>query len=289
LLDAAKVAEMLGRPLLLTGEPGTGKTQFAYYLAWQLELGEPLKFEAKSTTTARDLVYTFDALGLFHAAQTRAGTHDPSKYVRLNAFGLAIALANAPATVAHLLPSGVVHRAPRRSLLLIDEIDKAPRDLPNDLLNELEHLYFRISEVDNMTLLAPRQLSPFVVITSNSEKHLPEAFLRRCIYYDIPFPSDEGLKEIVANRIDGFTSGKEPLLVDVLAVFERLRRPDEGLEKKPGTAELLDWLMALLGNGAARGKSLRTQADIGRRTLNALLKTSSDQRRGAQIFQSALE
>lgn len=192
LIDAVNVALLLGQPLLLTGEPGTGKTQLAYNLAYQLGLGEPLKFETKSTSTARDLFYVYDILGRFHAVQAgqlgETTQRNSVDFLTYNALGLAIILTNPPESIKNWLPVDFVYTEPRRSVVLIDEVDKAPRDFPNDILSEVENTYFRIPELGNVKIPANPDLKPILVLTSNSEKHLPDAFLRRCIYYHILFP-----------------------------------------------------------------------------------------------------
>ena len=205
LVKAVNVALLLGQPLLLTGEPGTGKTQLAYSLAYQLGLGEPLKFETKSTSTARDLFYLYDALRRFHDAQAaqlgEKGTQkDSVDYLTYNALGKAIILTNPPETMQNYLPIDFSYTETRRSVVLIDEIDKAPRDFPNDILNEVENQYFHIPELGNVKIEATENMSPILVLSSNSEKPLPDAFLRRCIYYNIPFPDETRLTKIIEAR-----------------------------------------------------------------------------------------
>src|SRR5262249_52414736 len=160
LVDAVNVALLLGQPLLLTGEPGTGKTQLAYSLAWELGLDEPLKFETKSTSTASDLFYTYNALGHFHAAQCGEASRRALDYLTYNALGIAILRANDESSVRAYLPDDFRHGGRRRSVVLIDEIDKAPRDFPNDLLNEVEAMYFRIPELSNALIAAHPAMHP---------------------------------------------------------------------------------------------------------------------------------
>jgi MoxR-like ATPase len=243
LVDAANVALLLGQPLLLTGEPGTSKTQFAASLAWELVLGRPLTFETKSTSTARELFYSYDALKRFQDAQSGVAS-SPLPYLTYRALGIAVLRTRTPEEVATFVPAGFAHGGKRRSVVLIDEIDKAPRDFPNDILNELEQLFFRVPELGDVRIDTDPALHPVVVFTSNSEKDLPDAFLRRCIYYHIPFPDRERLAAIVARRIGGAVRGSSRLLDDALDLFYELRAPASGLRKKPATAELLGWRCA---------------------------------------------
>ena len=204
LLDAVNAAIWLGQPLLLTGEAGCGKTELANHLAWRLGLtrkagedegGRPipehaLRFDTKSETRARDLFYTIDTIERFHAAQFERDPAklDPTRFVRFHALGRAILYAAPPDDLALRLEPDKRHPGtPRRSVVLIDEIDKAPRDVPNDLLMEIEQMRFFMPEL-NRIVTAPRDMRPILVITSNSEKALPDAFLRRCVYYHMSFP-----------------------------------------------------------------------------------------------------
>lgn len=276
LVKAVNVALVLGQPLLLTGEPGTGKTQLAFSLAWELGFESPLLFETKSTSTSRELFYTYDALNHFRAVQTGAA-HDVIHFMTWNALGLAILRSREESEVRDLLPAGFIHGGKRRSVVLVDEIDKAPRDFPNDLLNEIENLYFRVPELNNLRIEASEDLPPVLVLTSNSEKNLPEAFLRRCIYYNIPFPDRKRLADIVAARLGGFVNSGNPFLDDALDLFFRLRDPASGLRKKPATAELLGWLTSMREMGAKLDEPLMLQSDLAFDSLSALVKSVEDQ------------
>lgn len=287
LINAVNVALLLNQPLLLTGEPGTGKSQLAYSLAWELGLGEPLKFRTKSTSTARDLFYTYDTLGRFHAAQTTAAPADPAHYLKLQALGLAMALSRADPTRG-LLPQNFWNEIPRRSVVLIDEVDKAPRDFPNDILNELEDNRFTIPELGNLEVAADPNLPPILVITSNSEKDLPDAFLRRCAFYNVPFPDPKGLARIVERRLGEYAGGSNQFLDDGMEIFELLRRASNGLRKPPATAEFLGWLAALRSYDPESANPLRIPG-VAMSTLGTLIKTAEDQDHATQVMNRWLE
>ncbi|MEM7129698.1 MAG: MoxR family ATPase [Chloroflexota bacterium] len=296
LVDACNVAILLGKPILLTGAPGTGKTQFAYSLAWELGLSGPFKFETKSTSTAKDLFYSFDALRRFydaHRGSNDIGGNQELKnsqthvdvtlsYLTFNALGKAILLSRSRTEdgIKDIWPSEFKDSGHQRSVVLIDEVDKAPRDFPNDILNELELLYFRIPELGNREVKANAEFPPIVICTSNSEKDLPDAFLRRCLYYHIPFPERERLTQIISNRI-GIHIREDNSFAKALDFFYRLRNPSLGLRKPPSTAELLDWLMALQGLSNDEANPLN-EPKIVLRTLCNLVKNQEDQRRAKE-------
>lgn len=286
LVDAVNTALLLNRPLLLTGEPGTGKTQLAYSVAWQLASrgalhiasGEVERFETKSTSLARDLFYTFDTLGRFQAANT-SGSTENADYLTYGALGRALLEALRPEEVRAYLPKSYDHRGPKRSIVLIDEIDKAPRDFPNDLLNEIDQMYFRLPELGNVTIggpgTFPDELKPLVFITSNSERTLPDPFLRRCIYYNIPFPDETRLNDILLARLShlGAKSGG-PLLEGALKFFLRLR----GVTKRRiSPAELIQWMTFMLSRGARPDRPLAEARDHALAGLSALTKDPTDQ------------
>jgi MoxR-like ATPase len=302
LIDAVNVALLLGKPLLLTGKPGTGKTQLAYHLAYQLGL-QTLKFETKSTSQSRDLFYIYDALGRFHAAQAaqlEKGKKSDEKtsvdYITYNALGLAIIFSNELEKIKRFLPrdfdekvkdglgKDFVFSKPQRCVVLIDEIDKAPSDFPNDILNEVENLYFRIPELDNIKIGATKEMSPILILTSNSEKSLPEPFLRRCIYYDIPFPYPGRLTEIVEARLGSYA--KSEFVKDALKLFIQLRN---SLDKKPSTAELLDWIIALRRRYEDTDNPVASYPDSALNTLSALVKKSKDQEIAQQTLNALVK
>jgi MoxR-like ATPase len=277
LIEAINTAILLGQPLLLTGEPGCGKTEVGNFVAWKLGLSEALRFDIKSTTTARDLFYIPDTIARFHAAHESGGSVDPLRFLKFQALGLAILYANEPSTVRSFLPT-VLHPGRRRSVVLIDEIDKAPLDVPNDLLMEIENMQFYVPEISK-TIVADKDMRPIVIITSNSERVLPGPFLRRCIYYDLPFPSPDELKRIAEARISDLPRDFD-LIGEALAVFSYARGLE--LQKKPGTAELLSFILALRSRGYRSAKDLRAD-DNGWKTVakQTLLKNGEDQ---AQAF-----
>nr|VFJ56795.1 MAG: AAA domain (dynein-related subfamily) [Candidatus Kentron sp. FM]VFJ57096.1 MAG: AAA domain (dynein-related subfamily) [Candidatus Kentron sp. FM]VFK11465.1 MAG: AAA domain (dynein-related subfamily) [Candidatus Kentron sp. FM] len=235
-LEAAiNTAIAIGEPLLITGEPGTGKTQTAYYTAYKLGIEPVIHFQVKSESTARDLLYHFDTVRYFHDAhpgppagnRPAAGqTLDKNEYVEKRALWLAFVRAR---------EAGVP------PVVLIDEIDKAPRDFPNDLLHELDKMEFTVAETGE-TVTAPRNLRPIVFITSNSERRLPEPFLRRCTYHHIEF-TDELVRDAVEARKEDFR-GLSPEFIE-LAVRRFLALRDRNLRKVPATGELLVWLKVL--------------------------------------------
>lgn len=289
LADAVNVSLLLGQPLLLTGEPGTGKTQLAYSVGRELGY-KVLKFETKSTSVARDLFYTYDTLRRFHDAQLQI-KRDSKEYITYNSLGTAILRSQERNTYERWLPLTFVHGGPERSIVLIDEIDKAPRDFPNDLLNELEGMYFRIPELGmgNERIEAKAQLRPIVFITSNSEKSLPDAFLRRCIYYDIAFPDQRRLVDIVLSHMAAFRGENPRWLDDALEFFSELRQPGRGLDKKPATAELLNWISYLRNADLGVDERLRGRSDLVNSSLSTLFKSKSDLERSDSILKDWLK
>ena len=217
---AVNAAVALERPLLIKGEPGTGKTVLAYEIA--KAMNAPLiTWHIKSTTKAHNGLYEYDAVSRLRDSQLgEERVHDVRNYLKPGKLWEAFT-------------------APNRPVLLIDEIDKADIEFPNDLLQELDHMEFYVQETDE-TIRA--EVRPIVIITSNNEKELPDAFLRRCFFHYIRFPDDQTMKAIVDVHFPGI---KPRLVSEALKTFYEIR-DTPGLKKKPSTSELLDWLKLLL-------------------------------------------
>jgi len=229
---AMNTAIAVGSPLLITGEPGTGKTQAAYYAAYKLGLEPVIHFQVKSESTAKDLLYNFDTVRYFHDAHLAKEDSVLKKadYVEKQA-----------------LWKAMVSEHPR--VVLIDEIDKAPRDFPNDLLHELDQMEFSITETGQTITLNDKKQYPIVFITSNSERRLPEPFLRRCVYHNIQF-NEELLKKVLEKRQHEFAKLSDGFIELALRRFLDLRNQE--IRKKPSTGEFLVWLRVL---ALAIGKS----------------------------------
>jgi MoxR-like ATPase len=217
---AVNAAVTLRRPLLVKGEPGTGKTVLAHEIA--AAVGAPLiEWHVKSTTKAHQGLYEYDAVARLRDGQLGdERVHDISNYIKRGKLWEAFT-------------------APELPVLLIDEIDKADIEFPNDLLQELDRMEFYVYET-NETIKA--KVRPIVVITSNNEKELPDAFLRRCFFHYIRFPDTDTMNQIIEVHYPGI---KQKLVAEALRIFYDMRKVP-GLKKKPSTSELLDWLKLLM-------------------------------------------
>ncbi len=245
LRNAVNVSIALKRPLLVRGEPGTGKTLLSHSIAKGIDK-KLIVWNIKSTTKAQEGLYLYDTVQRLN--DSRFGDKDVSdirQYIKLGKLGQAFA-------------------SPEQLVLLIDEVDKADLEFPNDLLNELDEMSFYIPEIDETVTAVYR---PIVVITSNAEKELPDAFLRRCIFHYIEFPDLALMEEIVKVH---FPDIKNNLLREALKTFYMLREIDE-FRKKPSTSELIDWIQALIAGGIPHEK---VSAEIP--FIGTLLKKETD-------------
>jgi len=247
---AVNAAVTLERPLLVKGEPGTGKTELARQVAESLGL-KMIEWNIKSTTKAQQGLYEYDAVSRLRDSQLGdEKVHDVKNYIRKGKLWQAF-------------------DADEKVVLLIDEVDKADIEFPNDLLQELDKMEFHVYETGE-TIKAKHR--PIVIITSNNEKELPDAFLRRCFFHYIRFPDMETMKQIVEVHHPGI---KGDLLTMALTQFFEVRETS-GLKKKPSTSEVLDWLKLLLAEDLDPADLKRDGANALPKLHGALLKNEQD-------------
>jgi MoxR-like ATPase len=245
LMEIVNVSVALGKPLVIKGEPGTGKTLLAHSIAGALNK-KLLIWNIKSTTKAKDGLYVYDTVQRLNDARFKdKDISDIRQYIKLGKLGQAFS-------------------SDEQLVLLIDEIDKADVEFPNDLLNELDEMSFHIPELDEEVRAKHR---PVVIITSNSEKELPDAFLRRCIFHYIEFPDQEMMERIVKVH---YPDIENKLMREAIKKFYWIREV-EGLRKKPSTSELIDWIKVLALGGISIDK-ISSEIPF----LGALLKTEQD-------------
>jgi MoxR-like ATPase len=255
LVNSVNTALAVERPLLVTGEPGTGKTMLAWSVAGELGMGDVLEFHTASDNRAADALYLVDNMRRFYDAQVpdpRAA--DIGNYIQWRALGTAI-------------------RASGQRVVLIDEIDKAPRDFPNDLLDVIDQMEFDVPELGkSFRYQGPSK--PIVIITSNIERQLPLPFLRRCVFHRIEFPNDTALRKILHERLGELP---ERLVSVAIKRFLDLRAYGERLEKAPSTSELIMWTKVLKIAGVNPDKLEQYDlADLPH--LGAVIKTEADER-----------
>jgi MoxR-like ATPase len=255
-MEIVNVSVNLAKPLVIKGEPGTGKTLLAHSIAEALKK-KLLIWNIKSTTKARDGLYVYDTVQRLNDARFKdKDITDIRAYIKLGRLGQAFA-------------SDV------QVVLLIDEIDKADIEFPNDLLNELDEMSFHIAELNEEVAAIQR---PIVIITSNSEKELPDAFLRRCIFYYIEFPDEQMMERII--RVH-YPDIQEKVVRECIKKFYWIRQVD-GLRKKPSTSELLDWIKAL-AMGGVNVDRISSELPF----LGTLLKTEQDTEKLGKIASGA--
>jgi len=247
---AVNAAVTLERPLLVKGEPGTGKTELARQVS--AALGLPMiEWHIKSTTKAQQGLYEYDAVSRLRDSQLGdEKVNDVANYIKKGKLWQAF-------------------EADGRVVLLIDEIDKADIEFPNDLLQELDRMEFHVYETNQTVKAAQR---PIVIITSNNEKELPDAFLRRCFFHYIQFPDMDTMRKIVEVHHPGI---KDALLTAALTQFFEIRE-QQGLKKKPSTSEVLDWLKLLLAEDLSAEDLKRDGASALPKLHGALLKNEQD-------------
>ena len=247
---AVNAALTLERPLLIKGEPGTGKTQLAIEVAKSLQ-APLIEWHIKSTTKAHQGLYEYDAVSRLRDSQLGDDrVHDIGNYIVKGKIWDAFS-------------------SDERSILLIDEIDKADIEFPNDLLQELDRMEFFVYETQQLVKAKHR---PLIIITSNNEKELPDAFLRRCFFHYIRFPELETMEKIVDVH---FPSLKKELLSEALGLFFEVREV-AGLKKKPSTSELLDWIKLLLAEDLSAETLRENNNNILPKMHGALLKNEQD-------------
>lgn len=296
------MALALMRPLLLAGKPGTGKTDFGHWYVTnankmkaekgeETEFNNVFQFNTKSTSVYNDLFYVYDAVSHF---RDKAGDKDISEFITLTALGKAMVCAKGLKNIKEARLKKIaansqldLKEAKPKSLVIIDEIDKAPRDFPNDLLHEIEHLSFTIKETSpiiTIELNDEEKKNVIILLTSNDEKNLPDAFLRRCLFHYIEFPEPIPLKKIILNKLLGRkltieenkkVDSSEELngfegLNDKIEIFYKIFH-NNSIEKKAYTAECIQWINYLHGK-----RLLHLPLQDYQVTLSALLKKNED-------------
>ncbi len=306
---AVDVAIGLGRPLLVSGEPGGGKTELGFAIARRLGISRLYLFSTRSVSEARDLFYTYDAVRRFRDSNFPGAAGEKgvtaANYIEYQALGAAILDAQAYADVAHMVVDGeraYLHPQdprsglpeqdcrPQRAMVIIDEIDKASRDFPNDVLSEIETLQFAVPELGGSnagpgskrpqtpSFPADSVFRPIIVITSNEERQLPDAFLRRCVFHQIQFPENERLHEIIENNLKRrFLKTGLNLVLDesdraaLLSLAGRFR--NQPVDKKAGVSEIVDAAFLLASPEGTQPEALGVRLEA---AMVALAKLKND-------------
>ena len=287
LFAAINTALLLERPLLLSGEPGTGKTECAGFLARRLhqiykeqfKYPSALRFNTKSVSQFSDLFYNYDIVSHF---ADKTGLKRKEEFISFNTLGAAILATREPIPGFDLFKNyrrDVLEKnLPFSSVVQIDEIDKAPRDFPNDLLAELERppFSFRIKDHDDLKVEQDAAYPVIIIITTNNEKGLPDAFLRRCVFHHINFPAKENLMKIIKMKL----GSESPFIADAVELFLEIRKLNT--EKKPATSELIDWIKCLKEKGLLNEqlKNIKNGTSEQRQevnnTISSLAKSKAD-------------
>lgn len=316
LRTAIDMAISLGRPLLLAGKPGTGKTQFAHWYAGNQEnknvFNEVFQFNTKSTSVYNDLFYEYDAVSHF---RDKSGEKHVTDFITLTALGKAIVCVKGFKNIEDerlkkiALNSDIKENGMKEnSIVLIDEIDKAPRDFPNDLLHEIENLSFTIKEASpsiKVSLDDSEKEKIIVILSSNDEKNLPDAFLRRCLFHYIEFPNDKELAKIILKKLSPNKLNSEEIekiekmnnpedLDKIVEDLDKIKKfkgigdkigiffqifDNESIDKKPYTSECIDWLNYLYNNTLLDKSMVDCQ-----HTLSILLKKDEDFKEAKRMF-----
>lgn len=271
------MAADLQKPLIVSGKPGTGKTQLAFSYKEQNEKGynNIYKFNTKSNTVFSDLLYVYDTVSHFRNQDT---TKTVADFIALNALGKAIVLAKGinsdlfkTENWQKIISKSISEEEKKhsKSIVLIDEVDKAPRDFPNDLLNELDNFEFDIKELGTTIKIDDQDKAKLLlIITSNEEKNLPDPFLRRCLFHYIDFPNQDQMREIILSKMPNLNVDA---LNNKLYFFYSLCDDKIMLDKKPATSECIDWINWLHNNNMLD----KDPKDI-QQSLSTLLKKSTD-------------
>ena len=288
LVQAINVSLTLNRPLLVSGDPGSGKTSLGYAIARKLGIPRLYFFSVKSNSEGQSLFYRYDTLRRFHDAQIGKSLSDsvqvakgPEHYLTYQALGRSILDAHPVENIQKFIKLGYAHPGkPQRSVVIIDEIDKAPRDFPNDLLDELDRLYFSVPELDTDKWRAETPkwedfegqppLRPVIIVTSNSEKQLPDAFLRRCIFHHMSFPTEKTLEEIAIHLLADSSSSSEKAIQAIQYFMEARQR---AAEHRPGTAEFLDLFQAAIAEEKRTADNFEMVLE---KCYSAICKTKED-------------